>query len=88
MEKRGLGMGIDDFQSIEEVQKDVRQKGFLLAKYNDLLTWARTGSLWPMTFGLACCGVEMMHAYMSRYDLDRYGAVSYTHLTLPTICSV
>ena len=68
-------MGIDDFQSIEEVQKDVRQKGFLLAKYNDLLTWARTGSLWPMTFGLACCGVEMMHAYMSRYDLDRYGVL-------------
>ena len=68
-------MGIDDFQSIEEVQKDVRQKGFLLAKYNDLLTWARTGSLWPMTFGLACCGVEMMHAYMSRYDLDRYGVI-------------
>ena len=75
MEKRSLGMGIDDFQSIEEVQKDVRQKGFLLAKYNDLLTWARTGSLWPMTFGLACCGVEMMHAYMSRYDLDRYGVI-------------
>lgn len=51
----------------------VQDKGFLLTKYDDLMAWARTGSMWPMTFGLACCGVEMIHAYMSRYDLDRYG---------------
>ncbi len=51
----------------------VQKKGFLLTKLDDLLNWARTGSMWPMTFGLACCGVEMIHAYMPRYDLDRFG---------------
>ncbi len=51
----------------------VKEKGFLLTKVDDVLNWARTGSMWPMTFGLACCGVEMIHAYMSRYDLDRFG---------------
>ena len=49
--------------------------GLLTTKFNELITWARTGSLWPMQFGLACCGVEMMHAYMPRYDLDRYGVI-------------
>ena len=49
--------------------------GIITTQFSDLLTWARTGSLWPMTFGLACCGVEMMHSYMSRYDLDRYGVI-------------
>ncbi|MDD3181401.1 MAG: NADH-quinone oxidoreductase subunit B [Alphaproteobacteria bacterium] len=52
---------------------EVQNKGFMLAKLDDLMAWARTGSMWPMTFGLACCGIEMIHAYMSRYDLDRFG---------------
>ena len=49
--------------------------GIITTQFSNLVTWARTGSLWPMTFGLACCGVEMMHSYMSRYDLDRYGVI-------------
>jgi len=48
-------------------------KGFLVAPADDLITWARTGSLMWMTFGLACCAVEMMQASMPRYDVERFG---------------
>lgn len=55
--------------------KTVQEKGFVLTQADKLFDWARTGSMWPMTFGLACCAVEMIHAYMSRYDLDRFGII-------------
>ncbi|XP_039036588.1 NADH dehydrogenase [ubiquinone] iron-sulfur protein 7, mitochondrial-like, partial [Hibiscus syriacus] len=48
---------------------------YVISKVDDLLNWARRGSIWPMTFGLACCAVEMMHAGASRYDFDRFGVI-------------
>ena len=91
MEKGSLGMGVktnplaDDAVSLtpgaeqeallNQVTDELQDKGFVLANVDKLVNWARTGSLWPMTFGLACCAVEMIHSYCSRYDLDRFGVV-------------
>ncbi len=54
---------------------DILERGFVTTTMEKLVEWARTGSMWPMSFGLACCAVEMMHAAASRYDLDRFGVV-------------
>lgn len=48
---------------------------YVLSTADKVVNWARQGSMWPMTFGLACCAVEMMHMAASRYDQDRLGVV-------------
>ncbi|XP_049877764.1 NADH-quinone oxidoreductase subunit B 2-like [Pectinophora gossypiella] len=48
---------------------------WVVARLDDILNWGRKGSLWPLTFGLACCALEMMHYAAPRYDMDRYGMV-------------
>ncbi|KAH9761512.1 NADH dehydrogenase iron-sulfur protein 7 [Citrus sinensis] len=48
---------------------------FVISKLDDVVNYIRRGSIWPMSFGLACCAVEMMHTGAARYDLDRFGII-------------
>src|SRR5262249_40861471 len=83
MEEGGARMGVttplDTSAGQEAILRqaahEIEDKGFLVTQIDRLVNWARTGSMWPMTFGLACCAVEMMHTGASRYDLDRFGVV-------------
>ncbi len=69
----GLIAGSEEEARFLQMRSDLDSKGFITASLDDLTTWARTGSLWWMTFGLACCAVEMIHVNMPRYDLERFG---------------
>ncbi len=70
-----LGPGADQDALLAQVVEQFNDKGFVVANVDKVVNWARSGSLWPMTFGLACCAVEMMQAAASRYDMDRLGLV-------------
>jgi NADH-quinone oxidoreductase subunit B len=70
--RAGLQPGIDD-RFFREVNCELSDKGFLVTSAESLITWARTGSLMWMTFGLACCAIEMMQMSMPRYDAERFG---------------
>jgi|TARA_B110001454_G_scaffold137401_1_gene127719 NADH-quinone oxidoreductase subunit B len=54
---------------------DDQGPGFVVTSIDKLVNWAKSGSVWPVTFGLACCAIEMMHSGASRYDTDRFGVV-------------
>jgi NADH:ubiquinone oxidoreductase subunit 3 (subunit A) len=87
VEERGAGMGVSQYfhnpEPIGRLDDILRpegdnpllERGFVTTSVDALINWARTGSMWPVTFGLACCAVEMMHSGMSRLDLDRYGVI-------------
>ncbi len=55
------------------LDQNIQSEGFVVSQFEDLLNWARASSLWPMSFGLACCAIEMMQTFASGYDLDRFG---------------
>ena len=69
----GNTAGADREAGARVLGEELADKGFLLTTTDDIINWARTGSLHWMTFGLACCAVEMIHGAMPRYDLERFG---------------
>ena len=66
---------VDNDAGAASAGDSLQKKGFVVTNVDAVMNWARTGSLWPMTFGLACCAVEMMQAGAARYDLDRFGII-------------
>jgi NADH-quinone oxidoreductase subunit B len=50
------------------------EEGVITTTLEQAINWGRQASIWPMTFGLACCAIEMMAAGASRFDMDRFGA--------------
>ena len=63
----------DDNSDFTSISGEIADEGFLVAAADDLIAWARTGSLMWMQFGLACCAIEMMQVSMPRYDVERFG---------------
>ena len=58
----------------EEATNFLKEEGILFAQLDRLVNWARRSSIWPMSFGLACCAIEMMCFAASRFDVARFGA--------------
>ncbi len=55
-------------------EEETLERSLLLTTVDKALAWARSSSIWPATFGLACCAIEMMHTATPRYDIARFGA--------------
>ncbi len=70
--RTGRAIESDD-EYLSGLSNQLADKGFILTSTDDIINWARTGSLMWMTFGLACCAVEMMQFSMPRYDSERFG---------------
>ena len=73
---RGVELGeVDDILRPDADSNPLLSHGVVTTSLDALINWARTSSMWPVSFGLACCAVEMMQAGASRYDLDRFGVI-------------
>ena len=57
------------------LDKEFTDGNIVIAKAEDLMNWARLSSLWQVSFGFACCAIEMMATSASHYDFDRFGVI-------------
>lgn len=64
---------VEESVSLKSVEEEV-PANVLVTTLNSLVNWARKWSIWPCTFGLACCAIEMMATAASHYDMARFGA--------------
>ena len=67
--------GTPDLVQVEEGTKIIPGANTIITSIDKLVNWSRSSSVWPMTFGLACCAIEMMATGSSHYDFDRFGVV-------------
>ena len=58
----------------EALRSELQKQGIVTTTLEELYNWGRKNSVWPLSFGLACCAIEMIAASMSRWDLARFGA--------------
>jgi NADH-quinone oxidoreductase subunit B len=57
-----------------DLKSELSRQGIFTTSMEELYNWGRRSSVWPLTFGLACCAIEMIATTMARYDLARFGA--------------
>ena len=75
MEQKLLATAPSDlFTRIDTENNSELQDSVLLTTLDSVINWGRKNSIWPMTFGLACCAIEMMAMSASRFDISRFGA--------------
>jgi NADH-quinone oxidoreductase subunit B len=74
MEEEGAAMDFS-LESISPEEREELNRNVFMTTLEQVKAWARSNSLWPLTFGLACCAIEMMGTGGSHYDLDRFGVI-------------
>ena len=60
--------------SVDKLNQKTEEQAFFTSRVDRIVAWSRRNSLWPMTYGTACCGIEIMSVLGPRYDLARFGA--------------
>ncbi len=66
--------GLTNIRTDEDLTREELERGILFTTLDSMVNWARSNSIWPLGFGLACCAIEMMAGLGPRFDISRFGA--------------